>query len=127
MKNSAWEIIACIAIGICIFIGGYRAGAETAYNNGFKEGVEIAEEYAQECVFSLNHDVRDKFDISAYDAAMLINKYDDSSDSDCVYLFDKYSDLVNAHFALEYFINNIEYELANISEVSLELGEISSD
>ncbi len=117
MKNSTWKIIAFFAIAICFFIGGYRAGSETGYRNGFKKGADIAEEYARECISELNNEVEDKFDIEAYDAATLINKYD-NDDAVGHYLFDKYGELVNAHFALQYFVDNVEYKMMDIYEFS---------
>ena len=120
MKTNASSIIIAVVMAAIFFFAGYRSGATNGYNNGFKEGVEIAEEYAKDCIFELNYEVRRKYDISAYDAALVINKYDNEGE----YLFDKYNDVVNAHFALRYFVEHVEYELGNISEVALELGEI---
>ena len=120
MKENGFSIVIVIVIVAVTFFAGYRSGSTNGYNDGFKEGVEIAEEYAQDCISELNYEVRRKYDISAYDAALVINKYDNEGE----YLFDKYNDLVNAHFALQYFVEHVEHELGKISEVSLELGEI---
>lgn len=118
MKSLNWKALTAIIAATVVFFAGFLSGKEIGYDSGFEEGATAAEDYAKQCYNNLDSEVRSKFGISACDAALAINKYDGTQDGDL--LFNEYSDVVNAYYALEYFYNNLWDELCNVSEVAID-------
>lgn len=125
MKGSNKEIIIFLIVGFILFFAGWRAGKEEGYNLGFKDGAIAAEEYAKDCYNDLDNEIEDKYGITAFDASLTINKYDGEDSGNL--LFSKYTDVVNSHSALESFYELIWDKLCVISDVVIDVAEISAD
>lgn len=121
MKHSTEEIIACVAIAICICIGSYRVGSESGYEDGFRDCAQIAEEYARESYTELSYDTEEIYGIHPDAASGVLQEYESSGLEHVTS-----SELINAQYALDHFYDHIWDYLILICESSLELGEISS-
>lgn len=125
MNTKEFDALIAIVVAFIFFFVGWQAGKKEGYNNGFDAGASAAEQYAMDCYNDLDYETRRKFGISAYDASLAISKHDGEESGEM--LFNKYGDVVNAHYALEYFYTNIWDDLNSLHESALSLGDIPSD